>query len=418
MHIPFFLTDISNICGRGRLPFHLLPSDVLPLPTEIWEQTIDWICVEKWETSIPYPTTRTLYRCALVCRAWRDRSRMHLWSHVALKARDIPKLQTVLRSGLGFPSSFIKRLSICEEGNWPISALLVSWKWENLTYLQFIILDLSRQHVLCARATLPWTVRVLHIHQLYKGTVSRLLRFLNCFHSLENLYMFIGHQTELESNGEVLPPPKTKHNRSLTSLDIGITPGVNKLIHWYLREGVFLHTLRNLIVKLHLVPEGPDFQVYCDGLKALLDHCTDTLEHLGIALGYEKKMDEFVDICMLCYLTARSTYEANESLVKPLSFPKLRKLTWSGCNITALFHFAAKQLATVSSPTKITEILFLIDLEDYEPVRETCRVIDEVLTGDNFPLLREVQLHKFVPFDLFPALESNGVLSVFRLYQK
>ena len=51
--------------------------------------------------------------------------------------------------------------------------------------------------------------------------------------------------------------------------------------------------------------------------------------------------------------------------------------------------------------------------KDYAESRDYCKMIDEALTSDNFPSLRSVQLHKNIPFDYFPTLQSRKLLSVY-----
>ena len=94
------------------------------------------------------------------------------------------------------------------------------------------------------------------------------------------------------------------------------------------------------------------------------------------------------------------------------SFPNLRRMMWYGnyCNI---FQIAATQFCSIPAPCKIVEVGFIVeDYGGFEPVKKHCKLIDEVLTGDNFPSLCCVQLYKDSPSDYFPILQSRGLLEV------
>ena len=56
----------------------------------------------------------------------------------------------------------------------------------------------------------------------------------------------------------------------------------------------------------------------------------------------------------------------------------------------------------------------VVQAEGYEKVDHHCKLIDEVLTGDNLPFLQRVKLPKDIPFDYFPILQSEGLLEAVR----
>ena len=47
---------------------------------------------------------------------------------------------------------------------------------------------------------------------------------------------------------------------------------------------------------------------------------------------------------------------------------------------------------------------------DYEDAQKHCELIDKALVSDNFPSLRQVQLHCNLPVDFFPNLRLRGLL--------
>ena len=81
-------------------------------------------------------------------------------------------------------------------------------------------------------------------------------------------------------------------------------------------------------------------------------------------------------------------------------------------NHITVLYIAATQLSSIDSPCKVEEVKFAIWDEEggYEQVKDHCKIIDEVLTGDNFPSLRRVQLFRMIPFECFPILQSRGLL--------
>ena len=71
------------------------------------------------------------------------------------------------------------------------------------------------------------------------------------------------------------------------------------------------------------------------------------------------------------------------------------------------------QFCSVHTPCKLVEVIFdVYDSDGYEELKDHCKAIDEALSSDNFPSLRSVQLHRKIPFDYFPALQSRKLLSV------
>ena len=95
------------------------------------------------------------------------------------------------------------------------------------------------------------------------------------------------------------------------------------------------------------------------------------------------------------------------------SLRNIRTIKWKG-NYSNIFHIAGIQLSSILSPCKITEISLIAQEEGYEKVDHHCKLIDEVLTGDNFPFPQRVQLLKDIPFDYFPTLQSEGLLEAVR----
>ncbi|KAH8077894.1 hypothetical protein BXZ70DRAFT_693068 [Cristinia sonorae] len=87
------------------------------LPVEIWERIIDF-CAHDSEVDLD---SQSLYACALTCRDWLLRSRMHLYDVVNLLTADhFQRFLTVIRSN---PTSgtFVRELSLGFAGSDPES---------------------------------------------------------------------------------------------------------------------------------------------------------------------------------------------------------------------------------------------------------------------------------------------------------
>ena len=107
--------------------------------------------------------------------------------------------------------------------------------------------------------------------------------------------------------------------------------------------------------------------------------------------------------------------QTNDTPVVLSSLPNLRRITWMGFG-SGLFQTAATQLCLIREPCKVEEIIFYTHSYHIEKDKssEDRRIIEEALTSDNLPSLRSVQLHKDIPFDLFPTLQSRKFLSVYQ----
>ncbi|KAK7684916.1 hypothetical protein QCA50_011750 [Cerrena zonata] len=92
------------------------------------------------------------------------------------------------------------------------------------------------------------------------------------------------------------------------------------------------------------------------------------------------------------------------------SFPKLQRLCYKSYGDYALFKYAERQLSVVSSKSGIIEVQLDILMDEYEPVRGTCRSIDSTLASNKFPSLHKVKLYKKIPFDYFPKLQQQKKL--------
>ena len=129
------------------------------------------------------------------------------------------------------------------------------------------------------------SVTRLELLHLRSCTLSTLLRFLNSFHSLNDTLEISFTDKTLQHNGQRLPPPHPRPNRSLKHLILEMVPGIDKLVEWYIREGHFLAGLTRLTLKWWSSLPPPKGFSYSEGLVPLLGHCADTLEYLNLRIN-------------------------------------------------------------------------------------------------------------------------------------
>ena len=71
------------------------------LPTEVWERVIDWLVVGYTQTSggmyhNDINFRRDLSRCAVVCRAWRVRTQMHLFAFLRISGKGLSQYKVLI----------------------------------------------------------------------------------------------------------------------------------------------------------------------------------------------------------------------------------------------------------------------------------------------------------------------------------
>ena len=142
---------------------------------------------------------------------------------------------------------------------------------------------------------------------------------------------------------------------------------------------------------------------------SLLYHCANALEEMTLIVPPPKEIPT-TDGGMSTHASL-----IHDSIDMLPSLPNLRRICWGWVYPASQSYFvwaiAAKQLCSLTSPCKITEIRFRIpSLEYLEEAKDHIPTIDKVLTGDNFPSLSRVQLPESISFDNFPILKSRGLL--------
>ena len=264
-----------------RLPFDVSISPLPRLPIEMWEYILDWIGADS-ESS---PETRTLHACALVCRSWHNRARLHLYRYFDIEGDRLPKLRTTLSSNSNISLSSTTTIMVNRTTK-PISALFTIPKSGSLRYLRLLSLDLTKEHSVITRGPLSRFVSRLELVNVRSCTVSNFLRFLNSFRSLTTLLVvFYPINSSLQHNGQVLPSPHPVVARSVKDLRLSAAPGLDLLIDWYIREDHFLVDLKKLSLERMRGLPLPGDRPHFDGpiFISLLEYCANTLEDLTLS---------------------------------------------------------------------------------------------------------------------------------------
>ena len=96
------------------------------------------------------------------------------------------------------------------------------------------------------------------------------------------------------------------------------------------------------------------------------------------------------------------------------SFERLKYLTYGCPGKSIVLPYAARQLEAVASACNLVNIVFdiIMDGEEAELDQHTYRTLDDLLSGERFPSLQSVGLHKTIPPKLFPKLDRLGRLYV------
>ena len=93
--------------------------------------------------------------------------------------------------------------------------------------------------------------------------------------------------------------------------------------------------------------------------------------------------------------------------------PNLRHLTYGSPTRPYVLPYAVHQLQAVTSTKhKLIKVTFDMDIDNTEDQldTDTCRIVDDLLSGENFPSLENIFLHKSVAAILFPKLSKAGLL--------
>ena len=252
----------------------------------MWECILDWIVFQLRGISIAAnrEMVQRLSTCSLVCRAWRVRSQAHLFKAVTLNYEELASLDTVLTNSPAICSGIEEMHLLKKSKSMSISFFVIRHQLSNLTDLNIGGLDLTREHQWFHRSTLFRSVQRLHLYDLQTCQLSQLIRFVNCFHSLYSLGMLFAFN-KLEHKGQILPKPFHAGARSLTWLQLHLTPGVSRFIDWLLKPKILLAQLKALVLYVWNIPDETEFLSSFEGLERLLSFCRNSIEELKLRLN-------------------------------------------------------------------------------------------------------------------------------------
>ena len=193
-------------------------------------------------------------------------------------------------------SSVIRRLEVVKGFQTiPISLFATQHQFRHLNYLNIHDLDLTREHRWLYRAPLFRSVRELRLYHLRACQFSQLIRFINAFPSLSTLYLNFGFN-ELEYKGQILPKPCQINTKSLTWLHLHLTPGVSRLIDWFLKAKPLLAQLKTLVLYASNIEDENNFRTSFEGIERLLDCCRGSVEDLRLQLCDVPMVEDVSDL--------------------------------------------------------------------------------------------------------------------------
>ena len=97
--------------------------------------------------------------------------------------------------------------------------------------------------------------------------------------------------------------------------------------------------------------------------------------------------------------------------------PNLKYLTYGSSEKDLVLPYAVRQSGAIASTKcSLVKITFDIKVDTSEAQLDTaiCGRLDELLSGDKFPSLENVFLHRSIAAILFPKLCNNGLLQTLR----
>ena len=167
--------------------------------------------------------------------------------------------------------------------------------------------------------------------------------------------------------------------------------------------------LTTLVLYAHNLEDEARLMSSFTGVKELLYSCRDSIEDLRLHLASVPMVESVSDIGQdISFIPELCSYA---SLVRLDWLPKLRYLTYGSPGKGFVLPYAVRQLGATTTH-QLIKVTFDIVLGNTERQLDAalCGSIDDLLSGDNFPSLENVFLHRSVPAILFPKLSNTGLL--------
>ena len=264
------------------------------LPAEVWEQAIDWLVAgytegfyRTYQANLNY--RRDLSSCALVCRAWRVRAQMHLFTLLRIPSHRLCRYEAILQESpiLGtFAKEFCFFNTYTERSTNEFTrktvetishAVRIVHKLPGVRYLMVGRVNLAIEHPRLARHMAALTnINRLEFLSLTPTKLSQLARILVGIKTLSTLYLKVPITVDCDSRS--IPTPCYAAKSSLTRLDLIIQSGGHLLLCWLVKAGVFATSLQISVVRLEDQIPQPEIALVMQGIQALLDNCAGSLK--------------------------------------------------------------------------------------------------------------------------------------------
>ena len=264
------------------------------LLVELYERIIDHLAGiytvwnSNYDDSMDY--RRDLRSCALVCRAWLDRSRVHLFSIVHVEGTKLRSFERTIRISPTI-SPFVQNFDfwntyLDETAHTPADktsetmshAIRVAEKLKNIWKLNVGHINMNSEH-----PRLPELIRALgsasklSVVSVYSTTPTRLtqlLRVVTAFHRARLLKFRV----------PIITPSYPIRHRpyladgSLLALQLSIEQGTSHFLEWLINRRTFTSKLRAIEIDLTTPLPSSEIHSSLALLSQLLEDCGDHIE--------------------------------------------------------------------------------------------------------------------------------------------
>ena len=335
------------------------------LPTEVCEQTIDWLVIgytpqfgRTYYGNVSL--RRDLSNCALVCHAWRPRAQMYLFAFLRISGKGLSHYEAILLKS-PILCGFAKELYFYNEYvgqsqgkttdktvETASHALRIAHKLPHVYYFVMNRVNMASEHT-----HLPKYMTALrNINQLYffsptPAKLSQIARMIVGLKGLSTLYLRV--PIIVDSNPLPLPVPCYATKSSLARLELVIGPGGHSLLDWLVHANSFTTSLQVLQVGMEDPIPQSEVTLAVQGIQSLLDRCREHLKewYFGAKIGgvndtFPKSHVAFC-FCFLQYANAVSQFShpriAHSS--DKVRLQGVQSMVWEYIGTGQIHHFKA-----------------------------------------------------------------------------
>ena len=376
---------------------------LLPLPTEVWEQVIDWLVVgytpefdQTYQNNIDL--RRDLSGCALVCRTWRVRAQMHLFSFLRISGNGLSQYGTLIlktpilctfAKELKFYNQYVdnfKTKIIDKTIETASHAVRIAHKLPNVRYLLVTDINLALEHPQLHKHVAALAINEMDFLSPTPTKLSQLARILLGLKNLSTLSLRV--PIIVDSNPLPLPTPCYATKSSLTRLDLVIQPGGHLLVDWLVRAKSFTTSLQILDVRLEAQIPQSEIALVMQGVQRLLDNCTGSLKE-----WYFSAKIQVDDLSSVPKGNVDLKFDLHALMLVLVSLGSHKSLSKLDLRVPkAWLRHPLEQVKSITSK-HITEIQFWYWLgEEEEPSSEVWKDLDVMLSTDVFKPLISVDV--------------------------